>query len=166
MCEPTTLTMLSIASSAVGMIQQQQAASEQRRANQQAYNAQMQAYRYNQANANFEKIAESQNAAEQQLVNNMAARSAKATATVAAGESGVSGMSVDALLADIDAKAGRDNVNTEVNYLRRDQAINADLYNNYAKTASAINSIPPVKRPDYLGTALRIGEGVKKLRES
>ena len=166
MCEPTTLTMLSIASSAVGLIQQQQAYQEEKRAATNNYNSQMTAYRYNQANANLEKIAEAENAAEQKLVNDAAARAAKARTTVAAGEDGVSGLSVAALLADIDAKAGRDNVNAEVNYLRRNQAIDAELFNNYTKTSSAINSIAPAKRPDYLGASLRIGKGIQDIRNS
>lgn len=157
MCEPTTLTALSIASSVAGVVQQQQQQRQQERYNQQTYDNQMQAYRYNQANSNFTRIQEAQNLAEQKVANNAASRRAQATATVSAGESGISGNSVDGLLAELAGMSGKDNANAEVNYLRRDQAIQADMQNNYTTTASNINKLETPKSPDYLGAALKIG---------
>lgn len=161
MCEPTTLTALSIASSVAGVVQQQQQQRAQERYNQQTYDNQMQAYRYNQANSNFTRIQEAENLATQKVENNAAERRARATATVSAGESGIQGQSVDALLAELSGMAGRDNSNAEVNYLRRDQAIQADMYNNYTTTASNINKLETPKSPDYLGAALKIGSSVR-----
>lgn len=160
MCEPTTMMVLSIASTAASVYQQQQNMKAQERYNQQTYDNQMTAYRYNQAQSNFTRQQEAQNLAETKIVNNNAARKAVSTATVAAGESGVTGLSVDALLADLSGRAGRDNTSAEVNYLRRDNAIQTDAFNNWSNTASAINKLETPKAPDYLGAALKIGSSV------
>lgn len=157
MCEPTTMMVLTIASTAASLYQQQQTMKAQERYNQQTYNNQMTAYRYNQAQANFTRQQESENLAEQKITNNAASRRAESTATVAAGEAGVTGLSVDALLADLSGRSGRDNATAEVNYLRRDNAIQADAFNNWSQTASAINKLETPKAPDYLGAALKIG---------
>lgn len=166
MCEPTTMMVLSIASSAASVYSQQQAQSAQERSNQRQYENQMMAMRYNQANSNFTRVQENENLATQKVTNDAAARRATATAATRAGEGGVAGLSVDALLADINARAGMDNTTAEVNYLRRDRAIQADAYNNWANTASAINKLETPKAPDYLGAALKIGGAVQTYKNS
>jgi hypothetical protein len=166
MCEPTTMMVLSIASTAASVYSQQQAQSAQERSNQRQYENQMQAMRYNQANSNFTRVQENENLATQKVTNDAAARRATATAATRAGEGGVAGLSVDALLADINARAGMDNTTAEVNYLRRDRAIQADAYNNWANTASAINKLETPKAPDYLGAALKIGGAVQTYKNS
>lgn len=162
MCEPTTATLmyLSIASTAASLYSQQQNMNAQAAANKQAYNNQMTALRYNQAQSNNVRQQEADNLAETKVTNNAAARRAQSTANTAAGESGVTGLSVDALLADLSGRAGRDNVTAEVNYLRRDQALQAEGMNTWANTASAINRLETPKAPDYLGAALKIGTSV------
>lgn len=157
MCEPTTMMVLSIASTAAGVYAQQQQANAQAAANKQAYENQMTAYRVNQANSQFSRVQEAENLAEKKVANNNAARRAQSTAAVSAGEAGISGLSVDALMAEIGGMAGRDNISAETNYLRRDQAIQTDMTNNWANTASAINKLETPKTPDYLGAALKIG---------
>lgn len=166
MCEPTTMMVLSIASSAASVYAQQQQQSAQEQANQRQYDNQMMAMRYNQANSNFTRVQENENLATQKVTNDAAARRATATAVTRAGEGGVAGLSVDALLADINARAGMDNTTAEVNYLRRDRAIQADAYNNWANTASAINKLETPKAPDYLGAALKIGGAVQSYKKS
>lgn len=163
MCEPTTMAVLSIASSAAGAYQQQQVMKAQERANQQTYDNQMTAYRFNQANANYTRSQEAENLAQRKVANDAAARRAESTARVSAGESGITGLSVDALMADLNARAGMNNVNAEVNYLRRDRAIQADAMNSWATTASAINKLETPKMPDYLGAGLKIGGAVDKI---
>jgi hypothetical protein len=166
MCEPTTMMALTIASTAASVYGQQQAAKAQTRANQQTYDSQMQAYRFNQASSNFTRVQEAENLAQTRMTNDAAARRAMATARVSAGESGVTGLSVDALLADIGARAGMDNSNAETNYLRRDRAIQADAMNNWANTSSAINKLQTPTAPDYLGAALKIGTAVNNYQPS
>jgi hypothetical protein len=162
MCEPTTTTlmMMSIASTAASVVGQHQQMRAAEKANQAAYDNEMTALRYNQANNNFTRTQEAANLADQKVMNDQAARRAMSTATTRAGEGGVTGLSVDALLADLAGRAGTDNANAEVNYLRRDQAIAADNMGTWAKSASNINSLKTPQAPDYLGAALKIGTSV------
>ena len=158
MCDP--ITALTIASSVGSVVAQQQAADEQAAANKRNYDNQMTAYRYNLANANATKVQESENLSQKKMdINADVARKA-ATATVAAGEAGVSGLSVDGLLASIGAEGGRAVSNAEVNYLRTDRAIEADKMNMWSGTASNIGQMKTPQNPDYLGAALKIGTTV------
>jgi hypothetical protein len=157
MCEPTTLMYLTIASTAASVAAQQQSASAQAKSNQAMHNNQMTAYRFNEANNNFTRVQEAENLTTSKVTNNAAARRAMSTARVSSGEGGVTGLSVDALMGDLAARAGVDNTTAEVNYLRRDRAIAADSMNNWAGTASAINKLQTPQAPDYLGAALKIG---------
>lgn len=152
-----TLTGLQMAASVGGLFAQMQQQQAQDAYNRQQYESSMQAWRQNQAYASLEKVTETANYAEQKLVNDSAMRRAMATAKVSSGEAGVAGLSVDALLADIGAKAGRDNTVALVNRDRRNVAIDANSANNYAAMASQINSLQTPKQPDYLGAALKIG---------
>lgn len=161
MCEPGTATMAlaiaSAASTAATVYAQDQTAKAQAAANQRQYDAQMTAYNANIANANWMKTQEADNLAQKQIENNAQARREMAKATVSAGEAGITGTSVDALLAELSGNAGDANTTAEVNYLRRDRAIEMDRMNAWSGTASAINSLKTPQEPDYLGAALRIG---------
>ena len=159
MCEPTTTTLLylSIASSAAQFVAQQQAANAQEASNKQTYDSQMVAYNANLANSNLMKQNEADILAEKKMANNAAASRDISKATVSAGENGVSGLSVDALLADLGGEAGRANATAESNYLMKDRAIEADRMNAWAGTANAVNSLKTPQGGDYIGTALRIG---------
>jgi hypothetical protein len=159
MCAPL-LTALQVASSVGGFIAQQQAANEQERANQQNYQNQMTAYRYNIANANANKVQEAENLAAKKIENNAEVMRKQATAKVAAGEAGVSGFSVDALLAELGGRGGQANSSAETNYLRADRAIEADKMNIWAGTASSIGQMRTPQAPDFLGAALKIGDTV------
>lgn len=179
MCEPTTLVAASLAltaaSTAATVYSQQQAADAQAATNQRQYENQMAAYNANVAQSNMDlanlnrlKTQEAEDASAKKISANADARRDMAKATVAAGESGISGLSVDALLAELGGKAGNANTNIETNYLRRDNALEMDrsnIYttktNNWAQTASAINSLKTPTQPDYIGAGLRIaGAGV------
>ena len=180
MCDPVTLTAttlaLTAASTAATVYSQQQAADAQAETNQRQYENQMTAYRANilqsntdLANLNRLKQQEAEDASAKKISANAEARRDTARATVSAGESGISGLSVDALLAELGGKAGTANTNIETNYLRRDYALEQDrsnIYttktNNWAQTASAINSLKTPTQPDYIGAGLRIaGAGVQ-----
>jgi hypothetical protein len=159
---PGWMTGLTIASSLGGLYAQQQTSSAMAAANRQNFENQMQAYRFNQANNQFTRLQEAQNLATTKVANNAAARRAMSSAAVIAGEAGVTGLSVDALMSDLGARAGVDNSTAEVNYLRRDQAIAADSMNTWANTATGINKLQTPQAPDYLGAALKIGSAAQK----
>lgn len=159
MCEPTTATLvyLSIASTAASIAAQQQAAKAQAAQNKSTYDSQMVAYNANLANANLMKQNEADQLSAKKIANNAAADRDMAKVTVSAGENGVSGLSVDALLADLGGEAGRANSTAESNYFMKDRAIEADRMNAWAGTANAVNSLKTPQSPDYIGAALRIG---------
>ena len=162
MCEPTTIAMATLAiaaaSAAASVDAQNKSASAQSKANQQNYDAQMMAYNANQANANMMKTQEATATSQKIIENNAQGRRDMAKATVAAGEAGVSGVSVDALLAELGGNAGRANANAEVNYLNRDRAIEMDRMNSWSGTASAINSLKTPVGADYIGAGLKIAD--------
>lgn len=156
------ITALTIASSVSSVVAQQSAADQQADANRRNYENQMTAYRYNLANANATKVQESENLSQKKIENNAEVARQQATATVAAGEAGVSGNSVGALLAELGGRGGQANASAETNYLRTDRAIEADKMNMWAGTASNIGQLQTPATPDYFGAALKIGTTIDK----
>ena len=158
MCEPTTLLALSVASTVAGVYgQQQQAKAQNAYNNQQAKNT-MEAYRANLAQTNLMQSQEHAAATQKINENNRAAEAAKAKALVSAGESGISGLSVDTLLADLSGDQARYNESVNQNYQNASMAIDNQRTNAQVNAASQINSLKTPQSPDYLGAALRIGQ--------
>lgn len=83
-------------------------------------------------------------------------RKARATASVAAGESGISGLSVDSLIADFHGREGSyiDQLN-EQNEWNTTQ-LQYDMKGINANAISRGNSIPEPTKPSFLGAGLRI----------
>ena len=162
MCEPTTIAIaglaLSAASTGAGLYAQNQQMKAQSRANQQQYENSMTAYRANLANVEVTRNQMAADASQKVNENNAASSAAQATAMVSAGEAGVAGLSVDALLRDLAGEAGYDNTNVEENYLRQNTALNSKRENLFNDTTSTINMLPAPQAPDYLGAAFRIGQ--------
>jgi hypothetical protein len=168
MCDPTSIAVAGLALSGVStvtsMIAQQQQASAAASA-QNEYNRQQEENALIARNQNLAALEAERNSAlgdtrEQINQNQMALRRAQATARVSAGEAGVAGLSVDALLRDLAGQAGYDNATATENYLRRDADINARRENVQIGATNAVTSIrnPQIQSPDYLGSALRIGQ--------
>ena len=155
MCEP--LTILTIASAAAGAVAQNQQAKYQTKQNERQYQNTVVTANANQAQVNLEQ-SQQRDASMQKLdENNMAARAAKSTATVSAGENGISGLSVDALLADIGTKQQRYNSSVVTNYDSTTSALDNQRQNITSNANSQINSLKTPAMPDYMGAALRIG---------
>lgn len=160
MCEPTAMLALSVASTVAGVYgQQQQAKAQQAYNDQQAKNA-MEAYKANLAQTNLMQSQEHAAATQKINENNRAAEAAKAKALVSAGESGISGLSVDALLANLSGEQARYNESVNQNYENASMAIDNQRTNAQVNAASQINSLKTPQSPDYLGAALRIGTAV------
>jgi len=153
---------LQIASGVGSLIAQQQQASAQEEYNRRQYENTMNSYRANIAQTNLMQSQEQEAAAQKLQDNNIRAREASSRALVAAGESGVSGMSVDALMRDISFDQGRYNSSVRSNYDRASGAIQNQRENIYADAASAINGLKTPQMPDYFGAALRSGQGLEK----
>ena len=157
MCEPTTiLAIASVASAVGGVVAQGQAADIQAAANQRQYESTMQAYRANVNQTNLMQQQEREGSIQAVEANAIKARAAESTATVAAGENGISGLSVDALLGDINAKQGRYDSSIQTNFDRAQGAIQNQRDNVYANAASTINSLQTPASPDYFGAGLKI----------
>ena len=157
---PETMLALSIASTVSGVYGQQQQVKAQNAYNdQQAKNA-MEAYRANLEQTNLMQSQEHAAATQKVNENNRAAEAAKATARVSAGESGISGLSVDALLANLSGEQARYNESVNQNYENASMAIDNQRTNAQVNAASQINSLKTPQAPDYLGAALKIGQAV------
>lgn len=168
MCEPTTIALASFALTAASTVSSVYAQQQQARDTataQNAYNRQVEQNQLIARNQNLTGLETERNTAlddtrEQINRNSMALRKAQAAARVSAGEAGVSGLSVDALLRDLAGQAGYDNSTATENYLRQSESINFRRENVQNESVSAVNSVrqPQIQSPDYLGAALRIGQ--------
>jgi hypothetical protein len=146
-----------VASTTASVIAQQQAADAQEASNWRQYQASMAARAANLNQTNLEASQEREGAMQRLEENNLKAREATSTARVAAGEAGVSGLSVDALLADLGTKQNRYNSSVSSNYDRSLGAIRSQRENINISATNQINSLKAPQQPDYLGAALRIG---------
>lgn len=151
---------LQVASAVGGVMAQKQAADAQSDANMRQWQAAVKARNQNFAQSNLQQLQEVEAAGGKIDENNMKARAAAATARVAAGESGVSGLSVDALLGDISSKQNRYNTSVMTNYDRKTNMIDLQRENSNIDMVNTINSLKTPAAPDYLGAALRIGQAV------
>lgn len=158
MCDPMTgMLVLTAASTGMQVYQQQQAADLQEQANQRQYQNTMKAMAANVNQTNAEHMQQREAAMQKLDENNMQARASRSTAQVSAGESGISGMSVDALLSDLGNRQQRFNSSVTTNYQNAEMAINNQRENIGIDAASQINSLKTPAMPDYAGAALRIG---------
>lgn len=158
MCEPTTLVALSIASTAASLMAQGQAADAQSATNQKQYENTMRAYRENVNQTNLMQQQEREGSLMKVEDNNMKARAAASTASVAAGENGISGLSVDALMGDISFDQNRFNSSVQTNFDNAQGAIRNQRENVYSNAASSINGLQTPAAPDYLGAGLKIAQ--------
>lgn len=163
MCEPTTILVgISAASAVLGFVGAQQQANQQETSQLRAYEDTVVesraafARQVNQENTrlNQQGVADSNELSEVALRK----RKAKATARVAAGEAGVSGLSLDALLGDFDRTEARyrDSVAQQGEF---DHLASQDRIADFAADReSRINRArpQPVARPSFLGAALRV----------
>ncbi|MEJ5084947.1 hypothetical protein [Brucella pseudogrignonensis] len=139
-------------------------------AEQAAYKAQQQQYENNRIEANKAatdnyaatqlRMQQEQKAASQELQKTQTeAAQARATAQVAAGEAGVSGLSVDALIGDFYNQEGQYERTLDNNMQMQADALRADMDGTMHQTASRINSVSQGQKPSFAGAAVRILSG-------
>ena len=165
MCEPVTITATtmayisaataaaSIASSLVGQKQQADAQEQQQKLasqqERQRYLEEVTSLRSQQAQ---EQVAKSQRMQEAELKG----KEAKAQAVVAAGEAGVAGLSVEALVANISRKqatyAFSEQKQAEMMNASRTMEIQS-AGSGYQRNLLSINK--PIAQPDYVGTTIQ-----------
>lgn len=147
MCDPVTMGVMIAASAGMSYMGQKQAADANYKMAVENQNLQIKGLQ-NQANEASAKT-------EQELLSNQKeALANQATARVAAGESGVSGLSVDALLGDIERQGGENKLNILENYSFGVEQRDLNRQGVGINTRSQINQ---VSEPNLLGTALQAG---------
>ena len=150
MCDPMTIAIGSALAGAAGQVvsyQNQQAMYEQNRQNAMA------AFRDNQKGLNDREMQEQDAAAQKRFDTSLQAKAAEATSEVSAGEAGVSGISVDALVGDIGARAGRATSNIDTNLDWTTSQLQAEKTAGAHQQTDRINSVPA---PNFADAALRI----------
>lgn len=162
----TALAITSAASATMQVVGQQQAANAQTQANQRQYDAIMAARAANINQTNLMQQQEREGAMQKLEENNLKANAALSTAKVASGEAGVSGLSVNSLLADLGTKQNRFNSSIETNYDRTTEAINIQRQNVGINAQSQTAQLKAPAMPDYFGAALRIGNALNGISNS
>jgi len=155
MCPPI-IAALQIASAVGSVVAQKSAADSQAESNRRQYENTMRAYRENINQTNLMQQQEREGSMQKLEANDIAARAAASKARVSAGENGISGLSVDALIGDISMKENRYDSSVVTNFDRAEGAIRNQRENVYANAASTINSLQTPAMPDYLGAGLKI----------
>lgn len=155
------LSGLSAASGVAGVIGQQQAASSMAASNQNQYNNAMLARTQNANQINLERMQSSDAAGQKLNANSLALREAQSSVVARAGPSG---LSVDALLADMGRKGATYDQSVTSNLDRTNMALDNQLQNVNNQAASTINNLKTPAPVDYLGAALKIGEGYQKYK--
>ena len=160
MCEPISISLaigaLTAASSAVGQKQQADAQEQQQKLasqqERQRYLEEVTSLRQQQAQ---EQVAKSQRMQEAELKG----KEAKASAVVAAGEGGVAGLSVEALVANISRKEATYAFSEQKQAEMMNTARTMELQSagsGYQRNMLSINK--PITQPNYVNAAL---EGVQ-----
>ena len=156
MCEPTTIALaLGAASAGTTIIGQQQQAKTQAEAQRRASAAERQRYLHEVSSMRVQQQQEQVAAAQKLSESARKAMEARATARVSAGESGVAGLSVDALINDLTRKEAEYSFNVQEQTRMSD--VNRQLQLRDAGLGFTNNMLrinKPIEQPNYLGAAL------------
>jgi len=152
MCDP--ITALTVASGVAGFVGQQQQAKAQASANKrtQALILQNQSLQIQSLqNAEDEDRVKTQ----ESIINNQkAADAARATAAVSAGEAGVSGLSVDALLGDLTLQEAENRNDLMMSQDFRQRQRQLDREGIGITSQSQVNQMPTPQYPSFFEAAL------------
>jgi len=155
MCHVIAAVGLGIAQTASQVIGQSQMSSAQAQSQANASEAERQRYLQEVASMRTQQGQEQIAAAQRIQESTRKAREARATARVSAGEAGVSGVSVDALVNDLTRQEANYRFGTEQQL--RTNSINRNLQLRDAGLRFTNNTLRinrPIERPDYLGATL------------
>lgn len=148
---------LAIGSTAATLYQQDQAAKAHEDYNKDQRENTIKAMNENMSQIELAKQQATEQAGQKQFENNLQAQKAMSTARVSAGEAGVSGLSVDALLSEIDGTRSRYNDSVSANLTDTVDEMNNQRTSAARNARSAVNQLKTPQAPDYIGAALRIG---------
>ncbi len=152
MCDPATA--LTIASGVASFVGQQQAASAQEAANEQGRQLAIQNQQLQIRALQNQEDEDSKRAAEALADNSRAAEALKATARVSAGEAGISGLSVDALLGDLTRQESENagEIIQTLDFQQRQRDLQRE--GTGITTQSQINQLPLVQYPSFFDAAI------------
>lgn len=153
---------LSAASSVAGFAQKQQEADAQNARYQQNYVNSLAAARDNQQQITNRQMQEQEATAQKdnQILVEGAKRAADVSVSAAGG--GVAGLSVDALLADVNRNVAQNRANLARNYEMTAAQLQEQKNSTVTQAESRINSVAQASSPSFAGTALEIaGAGIK-----
>lgn len=158
MCDPATASLvITAAATATSLYAQNQQVEYQNQQNQRQYDNAITARNANINQTNLEMVQERENAMQKLEQNNLKAGAARATGLTAAGENGVGGLSVGALLDDLSMSQNRYNTSVTTNYDRSMSAIESQRQNASINAANVISGLKTPAMPDYATAGLRIG---------
>lgn len=153
--------VLGIAQAAVGFAQAKQQADDQNAAYERNWKASLAAMRDDYDSVTLNTLQEREVASSKLIEKRIEAMKAKATASTAAGEGGVTGLSVDALVSDLEAQHARQAHAIVTNYenKRLENMQRGKQIKN--QTISRINSVKQARNPSPLPFILQgIGSGL------
>jgi len=154
MCDPISIG-LAVAQTGATIMGQRQMADAQAKAQANASKAERQRYLHEVSSMRIQQGQEQVAAAQRLQESTKKAREARATARVSAGEAGVAGLSVDALINDLTRKEAEYNFNTQKQLQMSD--VNRTLQLRDAGLGFTNNMLrinKPIEQPNYLGAAL------------
>lgn len=149
-------TTMGVATSALSIRGQQQQAKSQAKAQANATLAERQRLMQQQSAERINQAFQNEQVAAQLQVSTTKAREARATARVSAGESGVAGLSVDALTNDLTRKQAVYNYGLQRQNEQMGIATNLRMQDGaLGSQQRTIAFNQPIKQPDYLGTLMK-----------
>lgn len=156
MCDPVSIAIgLGVAQAGMQVQGQRQQAKAQAKVQSNASAAEKQRYLAEVSSMRVQQGQEQVAAAQRIQASSKKAREARATARVSAGEAGVAGLSVDALINDLTRKEAENrfanNQQLATNNVNRQMQLN-DAGLGFTNNLLRINK--PIEQPDYLGAAL------------
>lgn len=158
MCDPITLVgfALSAAASVVEFQGQSNAAAQQNRMYEQNRLNALRAFEDTQNARNMRIAQEQEAAATEKFDTSLEARSARATSEVAAGESGVSGLSIEGLARDFAGKEQRvkDRIDVQTDWTTAQ--LQAEKRGDSFQALDRINSVKRAEKPNFAAAGLKI----------
>jgi len=155
MCEIVTAVALGLASAGAQVHGQRQQAKTQAKVQANASAAERERYLREVSSMRVQQGQEEVAAAQRVNESARKAREARATARVSAGEAGVAGLSVDALISDLTREEANYNFATQQQLQMSD--VNRTLQLGDAGLGFTNNMLrinKPIEKPDYLGAAI------------
>lgn len=155
MCPPVIAVGLGLAQAGMQIQGQRQQAKTQARVQANASKAERQRYLQEVSSMRLQQGQEQVAAAQRLQASSKKAREARSTARVSAGESGVAGLSVDALINDLTRTEADYNFATQQQLQMSD--VNRTLQLEQAGLGFTNNMLrinKPIEKPNYLGAAL------------